>query len=400
MLICHWHASFGELLTDARISFSDIKSYSLVLGLDKLTLRNGNKTAKRVVLGLSGGVDSSVAAWQLLQQDYHVTAVFMQNWRDESRDPDCSAEQDLTDARAVCDRLNIPLKTINFSQAYWDHVFQHFLAELNANRTPNPDILCNQEIKFKAFLNYALNQLNADLIATGHYAQIEATQGAYWLKKGTDPNKDQSYFLYRLTQYQLSHSLFPIGHLTKPTVRQMASAQNFINSSKKDSTGICFIGERKFQDFLSEYLLAKPGEIRTERDDCLGPHRGLMFYTLGQRSGLNIGGQRKYLQKPWYVIAKDAQNNVLRVAQDRHHPCLMSQQLLCDQVHWITYKPSLPLKCSAKIRYRQPDQACIVTQVDEMTYQVEFAKLQRAMTPGQSVVFYQGDICLGGGIII
>jgi tRNA-specific 2-thiouridylase len=353
---------------------------------------------KHIVVGLSGGVDSSVAAWLLKKQGHQVTGVFMQNWVADANDPHCSAQQDLSDARTVCDKLGIPLRTINFAKEYWDHVFQHFLDELALGRTPNPDILCNQEIKFKAFLNYAL-ELGADFIATGHYAQTNHHSDQVFLQRGADISKDQTYFLHRLDQHQLSHSWFPIGQLEKPAVRAIAHEAGFVTASKKDSTGICFIGERRFKEFLGEYLLAQPGDIETDQGELIGKHNGLMFYTLGQRQGLGIGGHKKYGEAPWYVLVKDIERNTLIVGQDSAHPLLMKNTLNCHQVNWITTPPTLPLQCTAKIRYRQEDQSCIINQT-ETGYRVDFAQSQRAITPGQSVVFYQQDFCLGGGVII
>lgn len=352
---------------------------------------------KHVVVGLSGGVDSSVCALLLKQQGYEVTAVFMQNWQADFEDPFCTAVQDLEDARIVCDRLKIPLKTVNFSSEYWDKVFQFFLDEYAAGRTPNPDILCNKEIKFKAFLNHA-KELGADHIATGHYVRSRCIDKKYQLLKGLDPQKDQSYFLYTLEQYQLAESLFPVGHLHKHTVRQIAEEAQLINHAKKDSTGVCFIGERKFKTFLSEYLLAQPGDIKTVNGHVIGKHDGLMFYTIGQRQGLGIGGHKQFKESPWYVLEKDIPQNALIIGQDHNHPLLMKDHLYCQKMHWMQ-KPQFPFKCKAKIRYRQRDQECIVHEREPDNYYVEFEKSQRAISPGQSIVFYEGDVCLGGGII-
>lgn len=353
---------------------------------------------EHIIVGMSGGVDSSVTAAILCEQGYQVTGLFMRNWDSEDNDPYCTATQDLTDARTVCDKLNIPLKTVNFAQEYWDNVFRHFLDEYAAGRTPNPDILCNKEIKFRAFLNHALS-LGADAIATGHYARIHVGNH-YQLLRGIDSNKDQSYFLYTLGQYQLAHSRFPLGELTKTQVRAMAQDYGFINHAKKDSTGICFIGERKFQSFLSEYLLAQPGNIETDEGQVIGTHNGLMFYTLGQRQGLGIGGLNNFTEAPWYVVSKDLARNALIVAQQHDHPLLMNDSLICQDIHWIEeVKPQLPLKCKAKIRYRCIDQTCVVNALSDGNYQVIFEQPQRAITPGQSIVFYQDDTCLGGGVI-
>lgn len=354
----------------------------------------------RIIVGLSGGVDSSVAALLLQQQGYQVEGLFMQNWVEDGAQTFCPADQDLQDARAVCEKLAIPLHTVCFAQEYWDHVFQHFLNEYTAGRTPNPDILCNKEIKFKAFLDYALT-LGADYIATGHYARIHAQADGYQLLKAHDKNKDQSYFLYTLQQQALSHSVFPLGELTKPEVRKLAQAAGFVNHGKKDSTGICFIGERRFRDFLAEYVLARPGDIETVDGKKIGKHNGLMFYTLGQRQGLGIGGQKNTDNTPWYVVDKDLSRQVLIVAQSHDHPKLFSHALHCHQLHWVAGKPPImPFHCSAKTRYRQTDAPCVVTQQDADSCLVEFTQPQWAVTPGQSVVFYRGEVCLGGGVIV
>jgi tRNA-specific 2-thiouridylase len=353
---------------------------------------------EHIIVGMSGGVDSSVTAALLCEQGYRVTGLFMRNWDADDKDPFCTATQDLTDARAVCDKLNIPLKTVNFAQEYWDRVFQHFLDEYAAGRTPNPDVLCNKEIKFRAFLEHALD-LGADAIATGHYARIRTGEHLELLR-GVDSNKDQSYFLYTLGQSQLARSRFPLGELSKTAVRAMAVQYGFINHAKKDSTGICFIGERKFQTFLSEYLLAQPGAIETAEGPVIGQHNGLMFYTLGQRQGLGIGGLHNYSEAPWYVVHKDISRNVLVVAQQHDHPLLLNDQLICHDTHWVQGQaPPLPLRCTAKIRYRSNDQACVIEAAAKGNFQVIFDLPQRAITPGQSVVFYQDDVCLGGGII-
>lgn len=355
------------------------------------------KCKTRVIVGMSGGVDSSVAALLLKLQGFDVHGVFMRNWEADQDDPHCTASQDLTDARTVCDRLNIPLQTVNFAKEYWDHVFQHFLNEYAAGRTPNPDILCNKEIKFKAFLDYALMQ-GADYIATGHYARIQMKDNHYCLLKGLDANKDQSYFLYTLGEHQLKHALFPVGELAKNEVRQIAKDAGFINHSKKDSTGICFIGERKFKPFLNEYLLAKPGTIETTQGCAIGKHSGLMFYTIGQRKGLGIGGTKNASEAAWYVINKDIARNVLIVGQSHDHPMLFKQSLICDQLHWVNQREDSFL-CSAKTRYRQIEQPCSVNKINENQYQVQFNQPQWGITAGQSVVFYENNICLGGGVI-
>lgn len=353
---------------------------------------------RRVVVGLSGGVDSAVAAFLLKEQGFQVEGLFMKNWEEDDSDTHCPIQKDLQDAQAVCDKLQIPLQIVNFSEDYWDKVFVNFLSEYSAGRTPNPDILCNREIKFKAFLNYAIHS-GADYIATGHYAKNSFNEKTYQLYKGDDPNKDQSYFLYALGQEALSKSLFPIGHLTKPEVRKIAKTQGFPNFDKKDSTGICFIGERKFKDFLNRYLPAKPGNIETPEGEILGRHDGLMFYTLGQRQGLKIGGKKDYAGTPWYVIEKDLNRNVLIVTQGENHEKLYSKTLVAENIHWIDSNV-IPFRCSAKIRYRQMDAPCQIEFKDANQCVVTFDAPQRAITPGQSVVFYQENLCLGGGIIL
>jgi len=360
---------------------------------------SNNNFPCKVILGISGGVDSSVAAFLLKEQGYQVSAVFMRNWQPETDDPYCTLDQDLSDAKKVCQKLAVPFAVVDFSREYWQRVFQHFLDEYNAGRTPNPDVLCNKEIKFKAFLEYAL-QSGADYIATGHYVRKEFANGQYLLKKGLDASKDQSYFLYTLGQHELKHSLFPVGDLTKQEVRALAKQIGLENYAKKDSTGICFIGERNFKKFLSEYLLAKPGDIVTPDHQKLGRHDGLMFYTLGQRQGLNIGGVKNKSEAPWYVVQKNIIHNQLVIAQEGDHPLLMTSKLTCHDVNWVA--DEVPGDCftsSAKIRYRQSDQQCSVWKITDNAWCVEFFQPQRAITPGQSVVFYLGDICAGGGVI-
>lgn len=353
-----------------------------------------------VIVGLSGGVDSTVSAHLLQQQGYQVEGLFMKNWEDDDDDEHCTSQQDLQDAQAVCDRLGIVLHQVNFSKTYLDRVFSHFLAEYRAGRTPNPDILCNREIKFTAFLDYA-KRLGADHIATGHYARIIQSDDQYQLHQGFDANKDQSYFLYALNQTQLASSLFPLGELTKPTVRDIARELGLPNHAKKDSTGICFIGERKFTEFLKNYLPAQPGTINTIDGTSIGQHHGLMYYTIGQRKGLGIGGDNAYDEQPWYVVDKDLANNTLIVAQGSQHPALFKAELIVTDCHWIAGKPPiLPNACQAKIRYRQTSQSCTLSAIDNTQhYHVVFTKPQRAVTPGQSIVFYHGHHCLGGGII-
>lgn len=356
---------------------------------------------KTVVIGLSGGVDSSVSAALLKEQGANVHGLFMKNWEEDDTATYCSAEADLNDVRSVCRTLDIPLHTMNFSEEYWERVFSLFLEEYRAGRTPNPDVLCNKEIKFKAFLEHAL-KLGADYIATGHYTQNAFcnTSGLYSLQRGEDNNKDQSYFLYTLTQEALKHSLFPIGHLQKPEVRKIAERYNLITHNKKDSTGICFVGERKFKTFLQEFLLNQPGEIQTLDGKSVGKHDGLMYYTLGQRQGLYIGGLKGFEEKPWYVVAKDLAQNILIVTQDQTHAWHFSSTLRANDVHWIKGEPpAQTFKATAKVRYRQPDQSCLVTIIDNHHIEITFDSPQRAVTPGQSVVLYQDKNCLGGGII-
>lgn len=356
-------------------------------------------TPRKVMVGLSGGVDSAVAAALLLEQGRDVEGLFMKNWDEDDEPGYCPAEQDLADARAVADKLGIRLHTVSFSSEYWDRVFAYCLDEYRAGRTPNPDILCNREIKFKAFLDYARG-LGAEVIATGHYARVASGHDQRRLLKGVDSNKDQSYFLYRLDQHALNHSLFPLGERHKPEVRRIAAQHGFANATKKDSTGICFIGERKFRDFLARYLPAQPGDIVSVAGAHLGRHNGLMFHTIGQRQGLGIGGIRDNSGEPWYVVDKRLDSNTLVVAQGSHHPALFKNALQAGDLHWIAGRaPELPLACHARIRYRQAVQACTLVALDANGARVEFATPQRAVTPGQAVVFYANDECLGGGTI-
>ena len=353
----------------------------------------------RVIVGMSGGVDSSVAALLLLQQGYQVEGLFMKNWEEDDTEEYCSATTDLADAKSVSDQLGIKLHTVNFSTEYWDRVFEYFLEEYRSGRTPNPDVLCNKEIKFKAFLDYAID-IGADYIATGHYARIDRSDTDHVrLLKGCDHNKDQSYFLYTLGQRQLSKSLFPVGELEKPVVRKLAEEAGFDTADKKDSTGICFIGERKFKDFLQRFIPAQPGEIITPEGEVIGEHQGLMYYTLGQRQGLRIGGLKTASDEPWFVVAKDLQKNHLIAGQGHQHPLLLKQQLHASQLHRVAGKaPANEFKCKAKIRYRQADESCHVV-IKEHIASVCFDQQQRAITPGQSIVFYANEVCLGGGII-
>lgn len=359
-----------------------------------------DNSQKKVIVGMSGGVDSSVSAYLLQQQGYQVTGLFMKNWEEDDDTEYCSAAADLADAQAVCDKLGIELLTINFAAEYWDNVFEHFLEEYKAGRTPNPDILCNKEIKFKAFLEYAAEDLGADYIATGHYVRRRDINGTTQLLRGLDSNKDQSYFLYTLSHDQVAQSLFPVGELEKPEVRRIAEQLGFITAKKKDSTGICFIGERKFRDFLARYLPAKPGPIMTVDGQEIGQHDGLMYHTLGQRKGLKIGGTREGSDEPWYVVDKDVENNILIVAQGHEHPRLMSAGLIAQQLDWVSREPlTQPMRCVVKTRYRQEDIPCTVTPLGDDKISVRFDNPVAAVTPGQSAVFYQDEVCLGGGVI-
>ena len=354
---------------------------------------------KKVIVGMSGGVDSSVSALLLMQQGYQVEGLLMKNWEEDDGTEYCTAKEDLADAQSVCDTLGITLHTANFASEYWDNVFEHFLEEYKIGRTPNPDILCNKEIKFKAFLEYAL-ALGADYIATGHYVRRGEQDGQPVLLKGLDGNKDQSYFLYAVGKDAIARSLFPVGTLEKSEVRRLAKEFGVVTHNKKDSTGICFIGERRFRDFLKQYLPARPGDIETHKGDKIGKHHGLMYHTIGQRQGLGIGGISNYPDEPWYVVEKDLDRNVLRVTQGGQHESLFKTHLIADSFDWVSrVKPHFPLPCKAKCRYRQPDQVCTISELEDGRVEVSFEKPQRAITPGQSVVFYLNDLCLGGGII-
>ena len=353
---------------------------------------------QKIIVGMSGGVDSSVAALLLRDQGYAVEGLFMKNWEEDDDADYCAAAKDLADAGAVCERLDIPLHSVNFASEYWDRVFQHFLDEYRAGRTPNPDILCNREIKFHAFLDHALS-LGADRIATGHYARTRINDGRTQLLRGVDVNKDQSYFLHALSEYQLQHAIFPVGELPKQQVREIARRHGLATHDKKDSTGICFIGERRFDTFLQRYLPATPGDIQSDTGEVLGTHNGLMYYTLGQRKGLGIGGLQDASEAPWYVVDKDLDHNILIVAQGKDHPRLFHDTLETSHIHWINGAASAVTRCTAKIRYRQADQSCVIENVSPNKQVIHFEQPQRAITPGQSIVFYQDDVCLGGGVI-
>jgi tRNA-specific 2-thiouridylase len=349
----------------------------------------------RVVVGMSGGVDSSVAALLLKQQGYDVIGIFMKNWDDTDENGVCTATEDYDDVIRVCNQIGIPYYAVNFEKQYWDKVFTYFLEEYKAGRTPNPDVMCNKEIKFKAFLEHAIN-LGADYVATGHYARVAFRDGEYKMLRGLDENKDQTYFLNQLSQEQLSKVLFPIGELEKSKVREMAREAGLATAAKKDSTGICFIGERNFKEFLSNYLPAKKGKMETFDGEVKGTHDGLMYYTLGQRHGLGIGGQGE----PWFAIGKDLERNVLYVGQGFHHEKLYSDAIIANKVSWVSNKPKLEeFECTAKFRYRQEDHKVTVRLLDDDQVKVIFHEPIRAVTPGQSAVFYQGDECLGGGTI-
>ena len=368
---------------------------------------NKQHNGQRVVVGLSGGVDSAVTAWLLKQQGYDVIGIFMKNWEDDDDSEFCSSNIDFVDAAAVADVIGIEIEHVNFAADYKDRVFAEFLREYSAGRTPNPDILCNAEIKFKAFLDHAL-RLGAEKIATGHYARVRLNEasGRHELLKGLDPSKDQSYFLHRLNQAQLSKTLFPVGELHKTEVRRIALEIGLPNAKKKDSTGICFIGERPFRDFLNRYIAKEPGPIKNEKGQTIGQHVGLSFYTLGQRQGLGIGGLKaKGAQKgggehaPWFVARKDMEKNILWVVQGHDHPWLQSHHLSAQDASWVAGTAPLAGTYAAKTRYRQADAPCTLTESTDQAFSLSFSEPQWAVTPGQSAVLYDGDVCLGGGVI-
>lgn len=351
------------------------------------------KKTGKVIVGMSGGVDSSVAAVLLKRQGYEVIGVFMKNWTHEEDTGECPWEEEYKDMRRVCEQLEIPYYTFNFEQEYRDRVFAYFLKEYTAGRTPNPDVMCNTEIKFRVFLERA-EELKADFMATGHYARVKHERNGFHLLKGKDKNKDQTYFIHHLTQQQLRKILFPIGHLTKPKVRQLAEQAGLAVAKKPDSQGICFIGKIEFREFLGKYIPKDPGEIKTVEGEVLGQHVGLPFYTVGQREGIGIGGTG-----PYFVVSKQQTTNTLIVAKGGNHPALFGTSLLATDLHWISGHPPTAKRLSAKIRYRTPDQACELVERPDNSLEVRFTKPQRAITPGQFIVFYSGQDCLGGGVI-
>ncbi|MDC3415621.1 tRNA 2-thiouridine(34) synthase MnmA [Aquibacillus salsiterrae] len=354
-----------------------------------------DNASTRVVVGMSGGVDSSVAALLLKQQGYDVIGIFMKNWDDTDENGVCTATEDFDDVVRVCNQLDIPYYAVNFEKQYWDKVFTYFLDEYKAGRTPNPDVMCNKEIKFKAFLDHAMS-LGADYLATGHYAQVRQVGDTYEMLRGVDSNKDQTYFLNQLSQDVLAKVMFPLGHLPKKEVRKIAAANDLATATKKDSTGICFIGERNFKEFLSEYLPAQPGKMMTLSGIEKGNHDGLMYYTIGQRQGLGIGGAGD----PWFVVGKNLSENVLYVEQGFHNEYLYSDALIASQLNWINgANLAGPLECTAKFRYRQNDSKVTVIPLENGNVRVDFHERERAITPGQAVVFYQEEVCLGGGTI-
>jgi tRNA-specific 2-thiouridylase len=356
------------------------------------------KSERRIVVGMSGGVDSSVAAWLLKQQGYEVIGLFMKNWEDDDDDEYCSSRQDWLDAASVADRIGIDIEAVNFAAEYRERVFAEFLREYSAGRTPNPDVLCNAEIKFKAFLDHAL-ALGAHRIATGHYARIRTADGSHRLLRAVDGTKDQSYFLHRLTQAQLARTLFPLGELRKTEVRELARRIGLANAAKRDSTGICFIGERPFRAFLARYLPTRPGPIRAADGRVLGEHVGLSFYTLGQRKGIGVGGRQDGSGQPWFVARKDLADNTLWVVQGHDHPWLLTDRLIATSAAWVGAAPEAGRHLSAKTRYRQADAACTVLDAVNGRIELGFGEPQWAVTPGQSAVLYDGDVCLGGAVI-
>lgn len=358
-------------------------------------MKNSIQDQKTVVVGMSGGVDSSVSAWLLKQQGYKVIGLFMKNWEEKDESGICQSSKEYDDVIRVCDHIGIPYYSVNFIKEYWDNVFTHFLNEFKMGYTPNPDILCNREIKFKVLLQKALD-LGGDFLATGHYCQSAMFDGHACLLKGVDPGKDQSYFLYAVKSKALKNVLFPVGGLQKNEVRQIAREAGLATSEKKDSTGICFIGERNFKDFLGQYIQYKPGNFENLKGEIVGKHDGVAFYTLGQRKGMGIGGAGD----AWFVVGKDIDRNVVYVDQGTRHPALYCDELVATELTWVAEPPSkFPFTCKSKVRYRQPDQDCIIERIEGGKAYVSFAIPQRAVTPRQSIVFYDGEICLGGGLI-
>lgn len=359
-----------------------------------------NNILKKVVVAISGGVDSSVSAYLLKERGYQVIGLFMKNWEEDDKLEYCSSLVDFSDAQHVCKKIGIKLYKINFSLEYWNNVFTKFIFEYQSGKTPNPDVLCNKEIKFKVFLRFSIENFNADYIATGHYARCQFKNGKYQLLKGIDIEKDQSYFLYNLNQNQLSKILFPIGSLKKKEVRRIARNVGLVTADKKDSTGICFIGKRNFRNFLGKYIRQNPGKIISMNGECLGKHLGLMYYTIGQRKGLGIGGTKQGNGAPWYVIKKDIKNNILIVDQDRNFKFLKSTGLILKKIHWINLEISKKnIFCTIRTRYRQKETKCMIDISDVNKIIVKFSNPIIAVTPGQSAVFYNKEICLGGGII-
>ncbi len=355
-----------------------------------------NVKGKTVVVGMSGGVDSSVTALLLKQQGFDVIGMFMKNWEESDAEGVCQSAADFEDVVRVCNKIDIPYYSVNFAKEYWDNVFAHCIEEFKKGNTPNPDVLCNREIKFKVLFDRAM-ELGGDFLATGHYCQIRQNNDRTFLAKGADPNKDQTYFLHMVNEVTLQKVLFPIGAMLKQEVRDIARKHDLPVAEKKDSTGICFIGERKFKDFLTQFIPQNPGCFENTRGEVIGKHDGVSFYTIGQRRGLGIGGPGE----AWFVVKKDVERNVVIVEQGADHPALFANELAATDLNWISYSgaPALPYKCASKIRYRQSDHPCMIEKIEEGMAMVSFATPQRAVTPHQSIVFYDGDICLGGGII-
>lgn len=354
-----------------------------------------NASKKTVVVGMSGGVDSSVTALILKEQGYNVVGMFMKNWEEKDASGACLSALEFDDVVRVCDQLKIPYYSVNFVKEYWDNVFSHFLTEFEQGHTPNPDVLCNREIKFKVLLGKAI-EIGGDFLATGHYCRSRFVEGQWQLLKGADPHKDQSYFLYTINQNALSKVLFPVGDMIKKDLRDLARKHDLATSNKKDSTGLCFIGERDFKEFLSKYIACKPGNFETLDGNVVGQHEGVAYYTPGQRKGMGLGGPGE----PWFVAGKDVPRNVVYVVQGTRHPALFCDELIATEASWVSGScPSLPFRCRSKVRYRQPDQECEITHMENGSLHVKFVIPQRAVTPRQSIVFYDGDICLGGAII-